>query len=71
MTLLANPPLPRPSLPRALRSPYATMHAVREGAFRYGYRVTVCGQIAERGWDQRVRHAAIDCGTCLRVLGGR
>jgi len=46
------------------------MHAVREGAFRYGFRVTVCGQVAERitGWDQRVRHGVIDCKTCLRVL---
>jgi len=54
-------------------SPYGTRHAPRrafDGKFvrRYGYWLTLCGQIAERGWSQRVAYGYVDCRNCLKML---
>lgn len=54
-------------------SPYGTRHAPRrsfDGVFvrRLGWRVTLCGALAERGWSQRIAYGYVDCKNCLGML---
>jgi hypothetical protein len=57
-------------------SPSGKEHAPRktfEGGFvrRNGRRVTLCGQVAELGWSQRIVYGYVDCRTCLGVMERR
>lgn len=54
-------------------SPYGTRHAPRrtpEGRFirRFDWRLTLCGQLAEHGWTQRIVYGYVDCKSCLGRL---
>lgn len=54
-------------------SSYGTRHAPRktlEGRFvrRLDWRVTLCGQIAESGWSQRIVYGYVDCRTCVAMI---
>ena len=55
-----------------ITSPYGTLHLPRRtplGAYarRYGWRLTLCGQIAEHGWSQHRRFGYPDCRNCIRM----
>jgi hypothetical protein len=57
-------------------SPSGRKHAARSTLARgfvrrLGWRVTLCGQIAELGWSQRIAYGYVDCRTCLGVMERR